>query len=191
MREKRMEYVIPSQMHTSRPRPCCSVGWFGGVPRSYEYCGKFADFTDKWTFISWKGQATFFSGVMIYVVLLSSMTAAIQATPSPLDSGFNPLFGLLGDDMPLFSKTMKMDQLKRQFLPAANFFCCRESSPAPGPTRGRVLERKWHAGPKTRGWFLVGMPSTPHCPVTCFMQALSQFEETNCASSVSIKTSVP
>ncbi len=39
--------------------------------------------------------------------------------------------------------------------------------------------------------FLVGMPSTPHCPMTCFMQAPSQFEETNCASSVSIKTSVP
>lgn len=32
---------------------------FGGVPGSYENCGKFADFTDKWTFISWKEKATF------------------------------------------------------------------------------------------------------------------------------------
>lgn len=93
----------------------------------------------------------------------------------------------------VLEKTMKMDQLKIQFLLWTNFFCCRESSlkSSPGPTGGRVLERKRHTGPKTRGSFLVGMPPTPHCPMTCFMQVLLQFEETNCASSVSIKTSVP
>lgn len=54
--------------------------------------------------------------VMIYVVFPVHNDCGELPYQSPLDFSLNPLSRLLGEDVPLFSKTMKINQLKMQFL---------------------------------------------------------------------------
>lgn len=126
---------------------------------------------------------------MIYVVYLFLMTAVVH--PSWVSWISDSTYCPDRLKMTCFCSLQQWQSWKYYFC--GNFFCCEryslKSSPS-DPVRGSVPERKWHCGPKW-GSFVVGMPPMPHCPMTYFMQAPSQFAETNCASSVSIKTNVP
>lgn len=179
-----MEEVVPSQ--TSQPWPFLLWFLFGRSPatRTREVC--WLRWQMDFYFLKWK--ATSGGDDLCCVSVLDDCGSLTDW--SPLDSSFIPLFTSLGDDGLLFSKTMKIDQLKTASAMSCNFSAVVEVAwkvlVVCDPAGGRVPEGKLQPRPN-RGRFLVAMPHSPHCPMTCFMQAALQFVRTNCALSVSIK----
>lgn len=64
---------------------------------------------------------------MIYVAFLSLVTGDL---PNLSDFSFHPLFRLHGNEIPLFSKTMKIDQTTMQCLQWSPIFVAAEEIPS-------------------------------------------------------------